>query len=47
MRVGAVFQKHGKYIGEIERYRKSIDKTVDPFSRIKDTEQAKLANREP
>ncbi len=41
LRVGDQFSKErGKFTGEIERYRKSIDKTVDLFSRIKDTEQA-------
>ncbi len=39
--VGEQFTKErSKFASEIERYRKSIDKTVDLFSRIKDTEQA-------
>ncbi|MDM0046930.1 macro domain-containing protein [Variovorax dokdonensis] len=33
-------KERSKFSTEIERYRKSIDKTVDLFSRIKDTEQA-------
>ncbi len=41
MSVGDQFSKdRSKFASEIERYRKSIDKTVDLFSRIKDTEQA-------
>ena len=41
LHVGEQFARdRGKFAGEIERYRKSIDKTVDLFSRIKDTEQA-------
>lgn len=41
LRVGDQFSKErSKFSSEIERYRKSIDKTVDLFSRIKDTEQA-------
>jgi hypothetical protein len=33
-------KERSKFAAEIERYRKSIDKTVDLFSRIKDTQQA-------
>lgn len=41
LHVGDQFAKErSKFADEIERYRKSIDKTVDLFSRIKDTEQA-------
>ncbi len=41
LHVGDQFSKErNKFASEIERYRKSIDKTVDLFSRIKDTEQA-------
>ena len=41
LHVGEQFTKdRNKYSEDIERYRKSIDKTVDLFSRIKDTEQA-------
>lgn len=41
LHVGEQFTKErSKFEGEIDRYRKSIDKTVDLFSRIKDTEQA-------
>lgn len=41
LHVGDQFAKErNKFADEIERYRKSIDKTVDLFSRIKDTEQA-------
>lgn len=41
LHVGEQFSKErSKFAGEIARYRKSIDKTVDLFSRIKDTEQA-------
>jgi O-acetyl-ADP-ribose deacetylase (regulator of RNase III)/uncharacterized protein YwgA len=41
LRVGEQFEKErGKFLGEIEQHRKKIDKTVDLFSRIKDTEQA-------
>ena len=41
LHVGEQFAKdRSKYVREIESYRKSIDKTVDLFSRIKDTEQA-------
>ncbi len=41
LRVGDQFEKErGKFLPEIDRHRKSIDKTVDLFSRIKDTEQA-------
>ncbi|MCD0422321.1 macro domain-containing protein [Rubrivivax sp. JA1024] len=41
LHVGEQFQRdRARFSGEIERYRKSIDKTVDLFSRIKDTEQA-------
>ena len=41
LHVGEQFSKdRSKFADEIERYRKSIDKTVDLFSRIKNTEQA-------
>lgn len=41
LHVGEQFsEERSKYLSEIERYRKSIDKTVDLFSRIKNTEQA-------
>ena len=41
LRVGEQFEKErSKFLGEIEQHRKKIDKTVDLFSRIKDTEQA-------
>lgn len=41
LRVGEQFARdRGKYLSEIEQHRKKIDKTVDLFSRIKDTEQA-------
>lgn len=41
LHVGEQFARdRSKYSDEIERYRKSIDKTVDLFSRVKDTEQA-------
>lgn len=41
LHVGHQFGKdRSRFSEEIERYRKSIDKTVDLFSRIKDTEQA-------
>jgi O-acetyl-ADP-ribose deacetylase (regulator of RNase III)/uncharacterized protein YwgA len=41
LHVGDQFsEERRKYATEIDRYRKSIDKTVDLFSRIKDTEQA-------
>lgn len=41
LRVGEQFEKErGKFLREIEEHRKKIDKTVDLFSRIKDTEQA-------
>jgi len=41
LHVGDQFaRERAKFANEIERYRKSIDKTVDLFSRIKDTEQA-------
>jgi O-acetyl-ADP-ribose deacetylase (regulator of RNase III)/uncharacterized protein YwgA len=41
MRVGAQFEKDRvKFVSAIEENRKKIDKTVDLFSRIKDTEQA-------
>lgn len=41
MRVGEQFERErGKFLDEIEFHRKKIDKTVDLFSRIKDTEQA-------
>lgn len=41
LHVGEQFAKERvKFSSEIERHRKSIDKTVDLFSRIKDTEQA-------
>jgi O-acetyl-ADP-ribose deacetylase (regulator of RNase III)/uncharacterized protein YwgA len=41
LHVGDQFTRdRSKYAQDIERYRKSIDKTVDLFSRIKDTEQA-------
>lgn len=33
-------RERGKFSSEIERHRKSIEKTVDLFSRIKNTEQA-------
>ncbi len=41
LHVGEQFDEdRRKFAVEIEKYRKSIDKTVDLFSRIKDTEQA-------
>ena len=41
MQIGHQFEKdRKKHTSDIEKYRKSIDKTVDLFSRIKDTEQA-------
>lgn len=41
MRVGSQFDRdRGKFLSDIEQHRKKIDKTVDLFSRIKDTEQA-------
>jgi O-acetyl-ADP-ribose deacetylase (regulator of RNase III)/uncharacterized protein YwgA len=41
LRVGERFlQERGRFADDIERHRKTIDKTVDLFSRIKDTEQA-------
>jgi O-acetyl-ADP-ribose deacetylase (regulator of RNase III) len=41
LRVGEQFEKErNKFRSEIEQHRKTIDKTVDLFSRIKDTEQA-------
>jgi O-acetyl-ADP-ribose deacetylase (regulator of RNase III)/uncharacterized protein YwgA len=39
--VGEQFERErAKFLPDIERHRKTIDKTVDLFSRIKDTEQA-------
>lgn len=39
--VGEQFEKErSKFLSEIEKHRKTIDKTVDLFSRIKNTEQA-------
>jgi len=41
LRVGEQFEKErSKFLREIDEHRKKIDKTVDLFSRIKDTEQA-------
>lgn len=41
LHVGEQFNEdRSRFAEDIERYRKSIDKTVDLFSRIKDTEQA-------
>lgn len=41
LRVTAQYEKdRDRFKGEISRYRKKIDKTVDLFSRIKNTEQA-------
>jgi len=41
MRVGSQFDRdRGKFVSDIEQHRKKIDKTVDLFSRIRDTEQA-------
>lgn len=41
LHVGEQFARdRSKFADEIERYRRSIDKTVDLFSRIKDTAQA-------
>jgi O-acetyl-ADP-ribose deacetylase (regulator of RNase III)/uncharacterized protein YwgA len=41
LRVGKQFEKErNKFTEQIEEHRKKIDKTVDLFSRIKDTEQA-------
>ncbi|HUG25292.1 hypothetical protein [Piscinibacter sp.] len=41
LRVGEQFEKErGKFLSEMAQHRKTIDKTVDLFSRIKDTEQA-------
>jgi O-acetyl-ADP-ribose deacetylase (regulator of RNase III)/uncharacterized protein YwgA len=41
LHVGPQFLRdRGKFAADIERRRKTIDKTVDLFSRIKDTEQA-------
>lgn len=41
LHVGDQFARdRSRFSQDIERYRKSIDKTVDLFSRIKDTEQA-------
>lgn len=41
LHVGEQFERdRAKFSEEIERYRKSINKTVDLFCRIKDTEQA-------
>lgn len=41
MRVGEQFQKErGKFLAELKQHRRKIDKTVDLFSRIKNTEQA-------
>lgn len=41
MIVGEQFEKErSKFLPEIEKHRKTIDKTVDLFSRIKNTEQA-------
>jgi uncharacterized protein YwgA len=41
LRVGEQFEKErSKHLADIEKHRKTIDKTVDLFSRIKDTEQA-------
>jgi hypothetical protein len=39
--VGEQFEmERGKFLADIEKHRKTIDKTVDLFSRIKNTEQA-------
>jgi O-acetyl-ADP-ribose deacetylase (regulator of RNase III)/uncharacterized protein YwgA len=39
--VGEQFERdRNKYLPDIDRYKKTIEKTVDLFSRIKDTEQA-------
>ena len=41
LHVGDQFERERvKFLPEIDRHRKTIDKTVDLFSRIKDTEQA-------
>jgi hypothetical protein len=41
MRVGSQFERdRAKFLSDIEQHRKKIDKTVDLFSRIKDTGQA-------
>ncbi|MEJ7688625.1 MAG: macro domain-containing protein [Luteimonas sp.] len=41
LHVGDQFEKErGRFLSVIDRHRKTIDKTVDLFSRIKDTEQA-------
>lgn len=44
LQIGKQFlDERSKYKSDIDRYRKSIDKTVDLFSRIKNTEQAEEA----